>query len=86
MTCIFREIFRFPCPACGVTRALMSLIKCDFQKYCFYNIMAFPLLLAAILMFIGTKKEKKTFIFISITILIINILYYFIRLKAGTIP
>lgn len=40
MTCIFRTIFNFPCPTCGVTRALISLLKGDFSAYCYFNVMA----------------------------------------------
>lgn len=86
MTCLIRKIFNIPCPACGVTRALIALIKGDISGYKYYNIMALPLLIATILMILGTKFKKKSFEIISCIILLINIPYYFYRLRMGLIP
>jgi hypothetical protein len=86
MTCIFREIFNCPCPTCGVTRALISLLKGDLQDYFHYNLMAVPLCIATVLMIIGTKVKIKKLQIISIVILLINIPYYFYRLRLGVIP
>ncbi|MBQ9239344.1 MAG: DUF2752 domain-containing protein [Treponema sp.] len=86
MTCIIRELFHFPCPTCGVTRALLSLMKGDVQKYLYYNAAAVPLLIATILMVLGTKKRITICTIISCTILIINIPYYFFRMIVGIIP
>lgn len=86
MTCLIRFLFHFPCPTCGVTRALISLIQGHFDKYCYYNIMALPLLCATILMIIGSKQNITIYKIISCLILIINIPYYLYRLKLGTIP
>jgi hypothetical protein len=86
MTCIIRSIFHIPCPTCGVTRALISLIKGDIKGYCFYNIMALPLCLATIMLIYGDKTNNKKMTIIGVLILVINILYYLIRLVNGKIP
>ena len=74
------------CPACGVTRALISLFKGKFSDYCYYNIFAIPLFLATIFMITGTKYNIKLLKMISVCILVINIPYYFFRLFNGLIP
>lgn len=86
MTCLFRFLFHLPCPTCGVTRALLSLLRLDIVSYCFYNAMAVPLCAAVILMYYGTVKKKKGPITISIIILIVNLLYFFYRLSSHLIP
>lgn len=86
MTCIIRALFSCPCPTCGVTRAIISLLKSDIRNYCYYNIMGVPLCIATVLMFFGEKNKNKVCEKASICILIINLLYYIYRLCAGNIP
>lgn len=86
MTCIIRALLGFPCPTCGVTRAMVSLLKSDIRNYCYYNIMGVPLCIATALMFVGEKNKNKFYQKTSICILIINLLYYIYRLYAGSIP
>lgn len=86
MTCIIRTLFNCPCPTCGVTRAIISLLKNDIRNYCYYNIMGIPLCLATILMFFGERKKNKTLQKISVCIFIINLFYYVYRLCTGSIP
>ena len=42
--CIFHKITGFYCPGCGLTRALISLIKLDFYQAFRYNILLMTLL------------------------------------------
>ncbi|MBP5444199.1 MAG: DUF2752 domain-containing protein [Treponema sp.] len=86
MTCIFRSIFHFPCPTCGVTRALFSLFTGNFQDYCYYNVMAIPLVFATGSMFFGIIKHNKKWIYVGFPILLVNIPYYIFRLVHGLIP
>lgn len=86
MPCIFRKIFHFPCPTCGSTRALLSLLKGNCFSYYYYNVMALPVLLASFIMLVGVKNQKKVYINISIVILVINFIYYIFRLLNGLIP
>lgn len=41
ITCVFLELFKIPCPGCGMTRALVSLIKLDFCQALRHNVMVF---------------------------------------------
>lgn len=41
ITCVFLKIFGIPCPGCGMTHALLSLLKLDFYGAAKYNILIF---------------------------------------------
>lgn len=86
MTCIFRFIFGLPCPTCGVTRALFSLLKGNIASYIHYNLFAVPLCIAVFLIFLESKNRIKVLRTIGIAILILNLPYYFFRLYYGLIP
>ena len=86
ITCIIREIFNFPCPTCGVPRAMFSLLKLDIKSYFYYNAFALPLCIATLLIFVNQFKKKKIFLQIGISILILNLPYYFFRLVNDFIP
>ena len=87
MTCIIRTLTSgIPCPTCGVTRAMISLLKGDLEAYCHYNILALPLCLAFFLALYGDKKKNNTLLIISIVIFLLNFPYYIWRLANGLIP
>ena len=37
ISCVFIELFGLPCPGCGMTRALFSLLRLDFYSAFRYN-------------------------------------------------
>lgn len=78
ITCIFYKITSVPCPTCGMTRAVESLFKGDFEKYCEYNVMALPVFVAFLLILFNRYlgRCKKFFTVFGIGILVINFLYY----------
>ena len=76
MGCPIKRIIGFSCPTCGMSRAIISLLKLDFIKYCYYNLMALPVLVS---LFIILMSGSKKYITISYIILILNFIYYFIR-------
>lgn len=41
ITCVFLELFKIPCPGCGMTRALVSLVRLDFYQALRHNVMVF---------------------------------------------
>lgn len=41
--CIFKKIFKIPCPACGMTRAFIQILNFNIINSFSYNILAFPL-------------------------------------------
>ena len=47
--CIFKELFGIPCPACGMTRAFECIFNFDFINAFYYNILAIPLFVLALI-------------------------------------
>lgn len=86
MTCIIRKIIKIPCPTCGVTRAMLSLLTGNIQKYFYYNPMALPLCLAVFLMLAGNRFKIKFLQIASFVILLLNIPFYIFRLMNNSIP
>lgn len=85
--CLVYNIFKIPCPGCGLTRAIFTLAKGDIKESIKYNIIAIPLIifyvlynLIYILDIIQNKnrldkwinKYKKILIFVTIIITIIS--------------
>ena len=84
ITCLIYKITDIPCPACNMARALVALIKGDFDTYVSYNIMALPV---AIVFLVGLFENvlgryKGIVRFCCAVILIINLLYYLSRLES----
>ena len=74
--CPIKKIFGIQCPTCGITRALLSLTKFDFINYCYYNIMAAPVLISIITIIMCKNIKIKK---LSYLVLFINFFYYLIR-------
>ena len=60
-TCLIRTVLRIPCPGCGMTRALLSLLTLDISQALAYHPLVFltPLLLLYYL-FDGRLLGKRT--------------------------
>ncbi len=81
--CPILYLFKVPCPTCGVTRAMMSLLVLDFKGYFNYNFMALPLCVAVLLLLnIDVIKYKKLAYAVSGGIIIINLVVYVFNLIA----
>lgn len=79
--CPFRNIVGVPCPTCGVTHALVSLLHLDFNAYMSYNPMALPLLIIVLLAFhLKLFKHKKIITAIIVAIAIVNFFLYLKRI------
>lgn len=51
--CLFKKIFKISCPACGLTRSLMSILRLDLISSFKYNIFGMPLFIMLIVGTIG---------------------------------
>lgn len=84
VSCPIYLLTGIPCPTCGVTRALLSLLHFDFEGYLYYNAFALPLVLVVLLVFhIRFINNRALRIIVWITIFIIllfNTIYYLERL------
>ena len=78
--CPFLFIFGIPCPTCGTTRAIISLLRLDIDSYLKYNPMALPMCIAVLLM-LNTDiiKHKRIACIFSVSVAILNLLVYFYR-------
>lgn len=88
ITCPIRALSGYPCPACGMSRALISLFFLDFSGYAYYNLMAIPVVLGVLVaIHFGRKKGMRVFTEVYLVIVaIINIAYYVVRLLNNTAP
>lgn len=56
--CPIFNIFHIPCPGCGMTRALILILKGDIVESFKYNILTFPLLIFSIVyIFFGYLRK-----------------------------
>lgn len=88
ITCPIRALSGYPCPACGMSRALISLFFLDFSGYAYYNLMAIPVVIGVLVaIHFGKRKEMRVFTEVYLVVVaIINIAYYVIRLLNNTAP
>lgn len=79
--CIFYKITNLYCPGCGITRAIISLLKLNIYQAVRYNslIILFPFLLINYIYTYVFNGKKKVPQFIWIIILVIVILYGVLR-------
>lgn len=79
--CPIKAVFGVPCPTCGVTHAMIALLKRDFMGYVAYNPMAVFLVVdvwVAIHMRYFKRARTIMWIYLSVT-LILNLVIYFIK-------
>lgn len=83
VNCIVYSITSFPCPTCGMTRALESLFFGDFNAYMNYNVMALPVLTVFLcqLFYKYFGKFKIVLHIFTVVVLIVNLIYYIARIK-----
>lgn len=77
--CPIRAFTGYPCPTCGMTRAMLAAFRLDFYSYFKYNPMALPLLLA---IFFGIHNNKfinknAAQYYIIVTAVLTTVLYIF---------
>lgn len=81
LPCPVLWILGIPCPTCGVTRALFSLLQCDFKSYLHYQPMAVFLLIAILLLFHYKIIKYKKFVISYVGIvLFINTALYIVKI------
>lgn len=77
MKCPIQTWIKIPCPTCGTTRAMLSLLKGDIKSYFRYQPFALPLVIAVMIAlhmkFITHKKVAKVYIYI---VIFSNVIYY----------
>ncbi|MBO5476699.1 MAG: DUF2752 domain-containing protein [Clostridia bacterium] len=80
--CIIYEITGFYCPGCGITRAILSLVKGDIYQAFRYNQILFidiPIIIITSIIYLKFKNNK----IVKITVNIIFIMLFVITLIFG---
>lgn len=73
VTCVFLEIFKIPCPGCGMTRALLSLLRLDLIGAIKYNFIIFFMPYVFVYIFFDLKHRiHKTLLSIIALLAVIN--------------
>ena len=88
ISCLLRSLTGIPCPTCGGTRAMLSLLRLDFSSYWYYHPLALPLSAAFLLVFhVGklSRWKKQIYIYTAVVIILTLILYIY-RLAGNLIP
>ncbi len=57
ISCVFLHFFGIPCPGCGMTRALISVINMDFLRAIKYNIVIFFMPYVFVYVFFDLKHK-----------------------------
>ena len=83
--CGFLQLFGIPCPACGMTRAFISILKLDFLAAFSFN-PAFPTVpiaaLACVLSFADKRRRRLWLILFAIDVAIL-LAVWIVRLSLG---
>ncbi|MEG1150224.1 MAG: DUF2752 domain-containing protein, partial [Bacilli bacterium] len=69
LNCLFKMIFKIPCPGCGMSRAFKAIVNFKIMESFSYNILAFPTLLLFLYILFLTfkdiiKKENNLYTFV----------------------
>lgn len=88
--CPFYNLFKIPCPGCGLTTSFVYLLKLDWQNSLKANVLGLPIFIIFLIYFVFClakkenvfheflKKNQKTIIIVSVFMLIVA---YYINLN-----
>ena len=94
VSCLFKTLTGISCPACGMTRAFLAMLRFDFLSAIYYNILSIPLAIflayAIIRLIIDFIQNHSTFLegvlkflqkYYLIILLLLGISFLFNNLK-----
>lgn len=80
INCPIKFLTGTECPTCGVTRALISLLKFDIKTSLDFNPMALFIVFSFLVILNQKYIKKKAIINIAFLILLLNYIFYLIKL------
>lgn len=81
ITCPFFKLTDIKCPTCGVSRAMLALVRLDLDMYFYYHPLAIFLVTAVLLLIHIQYLPYKKFIYIyAITTVGVNFIFYIVTL------
>ena len=83
LPCVFLKYLHIPCPGCGMSRALLALLKFDFSLAFEMHPLVFLLPVAVIIYFTRRLIPEKVLRLIYTTGLILLVTVYFVRLNGS---
>ena len=87
--CLVYNLFKFPCPGCGLTRSIIHILNMNIEESIQYNILGLPILVMFVVINIWIlidiimkkqtirnfiQKNKKIIIVISIILFLISLI------------
>ena len=82
--CPFRFLTGISCPGCGMTRALLALLRGDFAAAYYYHPLVFLLPPAGLLWLLRRRLPRRAGPVLGIAALALLLAVYIIRLKDGS--
>lgn len=83
--CGIKQLFGIACPACGMTRAYLSLLMLDLEKAFYYNpaFLTYPIALLTGVLAVLDKKHRALYITLFILAIAVLFAVWIYRLIAG---
>lgn len=81
--CVFKELIGIPCPGCGITRALLSLILLDFKSAFEYNPMIYCYIISVVIYVVLKNKSERTLDWLLWFNVALSIVVWLYRLVTG---
>ena len=84
--CLFKQLFGVSCPACGMTRAYISLLRLDIASAFHYNpaFLTFPAAVAFGVLAALDKKRSRLWLILFILDICVLLSVWIVRLATGT--
>lgn len=82
--CPIRFLFGVSCPGCGMTRAVLSLLKLDFTAAAHNHLLVFALPVLAVLFLLRKRIGEKPFQISLWVCLGLSVVYYIFRFVHGS--
>lgn len=85
VTCLFKYFTGISCPTCGMSGAVLCLLKGDLHGYFSSNAFALPVGVIILMLIFPEIWKNRKFIAVIAAVLLCNTVYYAVRMAYGII-